>query len=127
MALCDTCGGKGRKWRSINTPMDAHYYPCPAGCVPVKVWHCAVPESSCMDQCNADQPHDPELLRIGGEPGYCNEVTEYHDPATVLLWCGTHDSSQRHGADRCDWSIASDSRVACDIVVLPMPTETLGI
>jgi hypothetical protein len=33
--LFDVCGEcksspvKGRVWRSINTPMDAHYYPCP--------------------------------------------------------------------------------------------------
>lgn len=126
MSLCSTCGGTG----NLGVPPSADPNDrCPAGCVAVKAHKCQNPNHS--GPCLTD--YYPTLITQHQDLGFgCGSVTEFHDPATVLLWCETHGQrymQHRGSCLRYYWPIALDSygKQLCHIVVYPMPTVSLGV
>lgn len=120
MSRCATCNGTGTPIQS--GPVRTNAMPrCPEPHVAVRGWICAVPEASCMAQCESSTPHDPALLRIDQQPPDppCGERTVFHDPTTVVVWCETHEyQGYTHTSRECSaWLSSGDAAGTCRIVV----------
>lgn len=107
MSLCKTCNGRG-EYVPTGGAGDPVVSPCPAGCVALR--------------CQVQEPGQP-----------VRDVTEYHDSASVLLWCKTHRASVWRPDRHCWYALMRLEGIdrirgllACRIVPYPMPTEPAG-